>query len=242
MSSQQLIDRLRSRQARLGVIGLGYVGLPLAVEFARAGFDVTGIDLDARKVADLNRGESLHPGRLVRRPQRGRQGRAVQGDHRLQRARRSRHRRHLRPDAAAQDQGPRHVLHRVGGRAGGEVPAQGAARRPRVDDLSGDDRGSAAADARGRRPEGRHRLLPRVLARARRPGQSAVAHGQHSEGGRWPERGVDAGGLRALRAGGRVDHPGGVDARGRDGETAREHVPGREHRDGERAGADVPSR
>jgi UDP-N-acetyl-D-glucosamine dehydrogenase len=42
----------------VGVVGLGYVGLPLAVEFAEAGFHVTGIDIDERKVADLNRGES----------------------------------------------------------------------------------------------------------------------------------------------------------------------------------------
>jgi UDP-N-acetyl-D-glucosamine dehydrogenase len=40
------------------VVGLGYVGLPLAVEFAQAGFCVTGIDIDERKVADINRGSS----------------------------------------------------------------------------------------------------------------------------------------------------------------------------------------
>jgi UDP-N-acetyl-D-glucosamine dehydrogenase len=50
--------RLASREARVGVVGLGYVGLPLAVEFARAGFRVTGIDLDARKVAAINEGRS----------------------------------------------------------------------------------------------------------------------------------------------------------------------------------------
>src|SRR5688572_32447476 len=44
-----LLDRIRSRQARVGVIGLGYVGLPLAVEFARAGFSVTGFDVDAHR-------------------------------------------------------------------------------------------------------------------------------------------------------------------------------------------------
>ena len=42
----------------MGVVGLGYVGLPLAVAFAEAGFDVTGVDVDADKVALLNRGES----------------------------------------------------------------------------------------------------------------------------------------------------------------------------------------
>jgi UDP-N-acetyl-D-glucosamine dehydrogenase len=50
--------RLKDRTARVGVVGLGYVGLPLAVEFARAGFRTTGIDLDSRKVALVNAGES----------------------------------------------------------------------------------------------------------------------------------------------------------------------------------------
>jgi UDP-N-acetyl-D-glucosamine dehydrogenase len=54
----QLKEKLEQRQARVGVIGLGYVGLPLAVEFARAGFDVTGFDVDESKVADINAGRS----------------------------------------------------------------------------------------------------------------------------------------------------------------------------------------
>ena len=53
-----LKDKIRDRKARIGVIGLGYVGLPLAVEFAREGFDVTGFDVDAWKVAELNAGRS----------------------------------------------------------------------------------------------------------------------------------------------------------------------------------------
>jgi len=55
---QQLEDKIRNRTARVGVVGLGYVGLPLAVEFAKAGFTVTGIDVNEKKVARLNRGES----------------------------------------------------------------------------------------------------------------------------------------------------------------------------------------
>jgi UDP-N-acetyl-D-glucosamine dehydrogenase len=55
------LDRVRARQARVGVIGLGYVGLPLAVEFARAGFDVTGFDVDPEKVAEINAGRSYIP-------------------------------------------------------------------------------------------------------------------------------------------------------------------------------------
>jgi UDP-N-acetyl-D-glucosamine dehydrogenase len=56
-----LLDRLQSRRASVGVIGLGYVGLPLAVEFARAGFDVTGFDVDACKTAEINAGRSYIP-------------------------------------------------------------------------------------------------------------------------------------------------------------------------------------
>ncbi len=50
--------KLADRTARVGVVGLGYVGLPLAVEFARAGFSVTGIDVDARKCGSINSGQS----------------------------------------------------------------------------------------------------------------------------------------------------------------------------------------
>ena len=56
-----LLDRLRTKQARVGIIGLGYVGLPLAVEFARAGFHVTGFDVDVTKVAEINAGRSYIP-------------------------------------------------------------------------------------------------------------------------------------------------------------------------------------
>ena len=54
----QLRRKIESRQARVGIAGLGYVGLPLAAEFARAGFSVTGIDIDPHKVDSLNRGDS----------------------------------------------------------------------------------------------------------------------------------------------------------------------------------------
>ena len=53
-----LIRKFDARSAHVAVIGLGYVGLPLAVAFAEAGYQVTGIDLDARKVDAINRGES----------------------------------------------------------------------------------------------------------------------------------------------------------------------------------------
>ncbi|MCH2173285.1 nucleotide sugar dehydrogenase [Myxococcota bacterium] len=54
----ELKDRIDSRQARLGVIGLGYVGLPLCVEFAKAGFSVIGFDVDGTKVESLCAGST----------------------------------------------------------------------------------------------------------------------------------------------------------------------------------------
>ena len=53
-----LAARIRSREARIGIIGLGYVGLPLSVEFATAGFRVTGIDIDRAKVQGIRAGRS----------------------------------------------------------------------------------------------------------------------------------------------------------------------------------------
>lgn len=53
-----LQGKIKSRTARIGVVGLGYVGLPLAVEFAEAGFYAIGFEVDFRKAESINRGES----------------------------------------------------------------------------------------------------------------------------------------------------------------------------------------
>jgi len=53
-SLEQLKSRIKDRTAHVGVVGLGYVGLPLVIEFAQAGFTVTGIDVDKRKVDHIN--------------------------------------------------------------------------------------------------------------------------------------------------------------------------------------------
>jgi UDP-N-acetyl-D-glucosamine dehydrogenase len=53
-----LLHKLEDRTARVGVVGLGYVGLPLIVEFGKAGFHTVGIDVDPRKAAAIARGES----------------------------------------------------------------------------------------------------------------------------------------------------------------------------------------
>ncbi len=54
----ELTRRIRSREARVGIVGMGYVGLPLALLFSEERFRVTGFDIDLRKVDTLNQGGS----------------------------------------------------------------------------------------------------------------------------------------------------------------------------------------
>ncbi|KPK39140.1 MAG: UDP-N-acetyl-D-glucosamine dehydrogenase [Omnitrophica WOR_2 bacterium SM23_29] len=58
MFRDKLIKKISSKKAMIGVIGLGYVGLPLALEFAKAGFKVIGIDVDKERVNKINSGHS----------------------------------------------------------------------------------------------------------------------------------------------------------------------------------------
>lgn len=56
--AKKLDEKIRNKTARIGVVGLGYVGLPLAIEFARKGFQTVGIDLDPSKIASLKKGKN----------------------------------------------------------------------------------------------------------------------------------------------------------------------------------------
>jgi len=58
MIKNEIIDLIKDKRARVGVIGLGYVGLPLATEFARNGFNATGFEVDESKAAQINAGET----------------------------------------------------------------------------------------------------------------------------------------------------------------------------------------
>ena len=60
-NKKKLLDKISAREARVGVVGLGYVGLPLVVEFARSGFNSTGFEVDAKKADAINGGESYIP-------------------------------------------------------------------------------------------------------------------------------------------------------------------------------------
>ncbi|MEK6320709.1 MAG: nucleotide sugar dehydrogenase [Acidobacteriota bacterium] len=59
--SEEILNKLNERRAVVGVIGLGYVGLPLAVEFARGGLKVIGFDVDPSRVDAINKGRSYIP-------------------------------------------------------------------------------------------------------------------------------------------------------------------------------------
>jgi UDP-N-acetyl-D-glucosamine dehydrogenase len=69
LTLQQWLDRVATRESHVGIIGLGYVGLPLALLFSAARFRVTGLDIDARKVSTLNDGRSyiqrVEPGHIA---------------------------------------------------------------------------------------------------------------------------------------------------------------------------------
>ena len=58
LGMKELKHRIETREARIGIIGMGYVGLPLALMFSEEHFKVTGFDIDARKVEILNHGDS----------------------------------------------------------------------------------------------------------------------------------------------------------------------------------------
>lgn len=60
-TKEMLIKKLRDKDAKVAILGLGYVGLPLAIVFAEAGFHVTGVDPDPRKIEAIKKGESYIP-------------------------------------------------------------------------------------------------------------------------------------------------------------------------------------
>ena len=54
-----LLQRIQKKDAKIGVVGLGYVGLPLVIEFCKSGFSVTGLDIDEKKIEALSEGKSF---------------------------------------------------------------------------------------------------------------------------------------------------------------------------------------
>lgn len=53
-----MLERFQSNQGHVAIVGLGYVGLPLSIAFIKAGYTVTGLDIDGEKIEQLNCGET----------------------------------------------------------------------------------------------------------------------------------------------------------------------------------------
>ena len=183
-----LETRLKQRQAQLAVIGLGYVGLPLAVEFARAGFNV----YRHRHRRDARRASCSAAAPTSRtcptadvRDARQAPGRFARHHRLLARCAKCRHGQHLRADAAPQDSAtptsptssprPTQVARYL--HAGQLVILESTTYPGTTDEL-------ILPQLDATRAQGRQGLLPRLLARARRPGQPDVQHPQHPEGRR----------------------------------------------------------
>ena len=180
--TSDLLSRIASKTAKIGVIGQGYVGLPLARAFAEAGFPAIGFDIDPKKVDALNRGETYikHIGaERVRGPiARGRF--KATADFVAPRATATPSSSACRRRSAS-TASPTCRSSRTPRDGDRQAPAPRPARRPRVDDLSRHDRrGGASRSSRRRGCKLRRRLLPRVLARARGPGQRELPHADRS--------------------------------------------------------------
>ena len=167
-----LEQAIADKSATVGVIGLGYVGLPLIRAFVAAGFRTMGFDFDQAKVDRLLAGKSYikHIAAEWIAQLRGR--RHVRAHRRHAPAGRGRRPADLRAHAAEREPRPGPDLHRA------DRPAdrRGAAARPiggaGEHDLSGHDPRRGAADPRRQRPDGGQGLLPGLQSRAGRPGQS----------------------------------------------------------------------
>ena len=236
----ELLKRIETKQARLGVIGLGYVGLPLAIEFARAGFHVVGYDVDKAKVADLNAGSSYIPdvpSAHVAEAVKAGTFRATTDGNELNDVdiidicvptplRKTRD-----PDLS-------YVVKAVETTASVLRKGQLVILESTTYPGTTDEVVQPALEAKGLKA-GEDFYLAFSPERVD-PGNPTHQDEEHPEGRRRHQRGQHRGGCGVLQPGDRHRRPGQLDARRRDGEAAREHVPRGEHRPRERARADEP--
>jgi len=217
---------------KLGIVGLGYVGLPLALAFAEAGNEVVGIDTDAAKLADLGAGRSyiedvddaelqacgprLHPSSDY----------ADLEDCEAVIL--------CVPTPLSNSPRARPLLPAGGRRGSRRPPAAGTADRPRVDVLSRHHPGGAPPGTLRTRRSRRRRLLPRLLAGADRSGPLGPHDPHHAEAGRWHHPRLHRARPGALRADLRHGRDPQLPRDGRAGKAPREHLPLRQHRSRQR--------
>ena len=233
---EALRRRFVAREANVGIIGLGYVGLPLVGAIAGAGFRVVGFDVDAEKVALLNAGRSYirHiPDAAIAALVRSRRFRAVADFAEIAAGRR---RADLRADAAHPPPRARSLL------SSSAPPRRSRRICAAASSSCWNRRHIPAPRASVMLPilergglEIRRRFLPGLFARARGSRQRAVQHHQDPQGGGRRRRcGAGAGG-RALRPVRRRHRPGLLARDRGGGEAHREHLPRRQHRARQRA-------
>ena len=115
MIKNEIIRLIENKPARVGVIGLGYVGLPLATEFAGNGFQATGFEVDENKAAQINAGD-LTSAMLIRQLIKELvESKSSQRHHRFRSPERLRRDHHLRAHAAAENERAGRFLHPGGG-------------------------------------------------------------------------------------------------------------------------------
>ena len=218
----------------VGVIGLGYVGLPLAVAFAQEGCEVIALDIDPAKVKAINEGRSYIEDVPERGAPAGRGRIRASTDYALLSEADAvlicvptPLTRNREPDLGPLMESARALAGVV--RAGQLVVLESTT-------YPGTTRERVAPAARGERPRRRQGLSPGVLARARRPGPHRLHAAHDAEGDRRPDAGVRRPARRrAVRAGVRRARPclhaggGGAD------QAAGEHLPLGEHRPRQRA-------
>ena len=234
-----LLERIRTREAKVVVVGAGYVGLPLAVEVAKAGFKVTAYDKSVDKVQSLGRGVSyvndVSSETLAPLVEAGTLDASADPDVLCGGGRRH----HLRPHAAQQDQGSGQLVHHGRGGDAGAADEAAAAGRPREHHLPRLHPRGAAPPVRAGRPQARRRLLPGLLPGAGRSREPEVLHPQHPQGAGRHLAEEPRGGAGDVRPLHRDDRPGVVDRQRRDGQAAGEHLPRRQHRPRQRGGDHV---
>ncbi len=164
-----ILNKINSKSAAVGVIGLGYVGLPLLAAFHRAGFHVIGFDIDPAKIDALRHGDNYlkHLGEsLVSRHE---VGRAIRSHQRFFPPGRAGCDPHLRPHAAGRSSRAGSFLRSADRRRDRPGAAAGTTGGAGIDHLSANDAGDRPAAAASARPGLRKGFLSRLLPRARRP-------------------------------------------------------------------------
>jgi len=192
-----LLEKITAKSVVVGVIGQGYVGLPLALVFWEAGFKVIGFDVDTKKIEALSKGESyikhVGPQRVTAAIHSG--GLCATSDFDR-----------LRecdailicvppPREASRARQLVHSHHRAGYRATPAAPAAGGAR---IHNLPRRDGRGGLAHPRRERAQVAGGLLPGLLARAGRSRKPEFLDANHSQGRRWHQCRIDRGGSHLL--------------------------------------------